>query len=258
MKRFAAVLLFAMACSAAPALAAQTVELRADVAVHGGRLTLGDLFDGAGPAASVVVASGAQGSTLVLDAARVQALAQSHGLDWANPQGMRRVIARSDTAGGAGPIAVSGAARAASVLVYARDLQAGEVLQPQDLMWSKSPAFGVPLDAPRDADSIIGQAAKRPLRAGSAVAQRDVAPAQVVKKDDVVSVTYQAGGIKLVLQAKAVRGAALGETLEVVNPASKKVIQAVATGADEAVVGPEAERIKSSGRPDPQLLASLH
>ena len=89
----------------------------------------------------------------------------------------------------------------------------------------------------------------------------------MIKKDDVVSVTYQAGGIKLVLQAKAVRGAALGETLDVVNPASKKVIQAVATGADEAVlglgadhrlVGAEAERIKSSGRPDPQLLASLH
>lgn len=260
MIRVVAVLLLLLAL-ASPALADQTVELRPDVAVHEGRITLGDLFQDAGPAAGVVVATAAEDATLVLDATRLQALAQAHGLSWANPQGMRRIIARSD--GGAAPQVRTAAAtaapagrRAESALVYARDLQAGEVVQPEDLAWSKTPSYGVPLDAPRDSDTIIGQAAKRPLRAGSAVAQRDVAPAQVVKKDDIVAIAYEAGGIRLVLQAKALHGAAAGDTFDAVNPASKKVIQAVATGPGEAVVGPEADRLRA-GQRAPQILASL-
>jgi len=41
----------------------------------------------------------------------------------------------------------------------------------------------------------------------------------------------------------------MGETLNVMNLTSKKVIQAVAIGPDQAVVGPEAEEIKSAGVP---------
>ncbi len=250
MMRLTALLLL-LSGLAGPAIASQAVQLRPDVAAHDGRVTLGDLFDGAGEASAVVVAAGSQGATVVLDAQRLQSIAMAHGLDWSNPQGMRRVIARAPAGGPA-------AARTASVLVYARDLNAGEVVQPEDLVWSKSPAYGAPLDAPRDADSIIGQAARRPLRAGAAAAQRDVAPAQVIKKDDIVSVAYAVGGVKLVLQAKALRGAAAGESLDVMNPASKKVIQAVASGPGEAVVGPEADRLKAAVRTDPKLFAALH
>jgi flagella basal body P-ring formation protein FlgA len=97
-------------------------------------------------------------------------------------------------------------------------------------------------------------AARRPLREGSAVAQHDVAPAQVIKRDDVVRVTYEADGISLSLQAKALQPAAVGETLNVMNPASKKTIQAVATGPGEAVTGPGADRMRAA---NPTQFASL-
>jgi flagellar basal body P-ring formation protein FlgA len=51
--------------------------------------------------------------------------------------------------------------------------------------------------------------------------------------------------VALTLQGKAVSGAAVGETLSIQNTASKKIIEAVATGPGSAVVGPQAQALKA-------------
>jgi flagella basal body P-ring formation protein FlgA len=256
MTRFAVLFAFALAL-AGPALAAQTVELRPDIVLRSGQVTLGDIFEGAGADEAVVVAGGAPaGSNLVLDAGRLQVFAQAHGLIWSNARGLRRVIARADAAQGRVSLAAE-RGRPAEVLVYARDFQAGEVVRPEDLVWSRSPAYGVPLDTPQDSTVVIGMAAKRALRAGAAVSLGDVSAPKVIRKDDTVSVAYEADGIKLVLLGKAAGSAAVGEMLDVVNPGSRKVIQAMATGPGAAVVGPQADRLKAALSADPQLIASL-
>ena len=249
---------------AASALASQPVALKSQIGMQDGRVTLGDLFDGAGAAGPVVVASGATpGASLVLDAGRVQMLARAHGLDWTNERGVRRIIARADIVGDTAPVAasrVSGAnrapARRSRALAYARDMTAGEIVRAQDLVWA-APDLGVPLDAPHDADEVIGMAARRPLREGAAVSLHDVSAPVVIKRGDMVQVSYEADGIKLVLQAKAMSDASTGDTVNVVNPASKKIVQAVASGPGAAVVGPEAERLKAAAGSDPQLFASI-
>jgi flagella basal body P-ring formation protein FlgA len=188
----------------------------------------------------------------VLDALVVQRLAGEHGLDWANPNGIRRILVRS---GEAEP-----AARAASnvdALTYARNLMAGDIVQPQDIAYAKIPAFALPQDAPRDVDAVIGMVVKRPQRAGAPVAAHDVSPAQVIKRDDVVEVAYDFDGVSLVLQGKAMAAAAVGEPVAIMNTTSKKVIQAVATGPDEAVVGPDAERLRSAETPNSSQFAAL-
>ncbi len=69
------------------------VHLRAEIIVDGENITLGDLFDMAGDAASVTVAMApAPGRRLGLEAAQVAALAKRHGLYWANAQGLRRIV----------------------------------------------------------------------------------------------------------------------------------------------------------------------
>jgi|SRR5215217_5096420 len=225
--------------SASPAFAAQ-VSLKADVSDHDGIVTLGDLFDGAGSAASVQVA-GRTGPTVVLDAMAVQGLARRSGLDWGNPQGLRRIVVR----GGSAPSPVSAQRGNVEVLAWSRSLNAGEVIQPQDLVWSK--AAGAPGDAPRDADAVIGMTAKRPLREGALVALRDVAAQQVIKTGDLVNITWSQGGISLTLQAKAMANASVGQSFNAQNPASKKVIEAVATAPGQAVTGPDAQRLKAGG-----------
>lgn len=220
---------------AGPALAGQPVTLKTDVADADGLVTLGDLFDGAGPAAKVPVASRA-GASVMLDAQAVQAAARRAGLDWSNAQGLRRIVVRG---GPAGAVAPRGNVE---VLTWARNIMAGETIQPADLVWGK--AAMAPADAPSDPDMVVGLAAKRALRAGAAVAGRDVAAQEVVRAGEVITLTYDADGITLALQAKAVSGGGVGETINVQNTSSKKIVQAVVTGPGQAAVGPAADQLR--------------
>ena len=186
-------------------------------------MTLGEIFDDAGAARDVVVAQ-RTGPSVVLDAAGVAAFARRYGLDWDNPQGLRRIIVRA-APGGAEP-----GRRNVEVLAYARDLATGDVIQPQDLIWSKAAA--APVDAPRDVDAVVGA--------------HDVTAPIVIRAGDTVMVTWSEGGVTLTLQGKAIGNAAVGESVSVLNTASKKSIEAVASGPDEALVGPGAQDLKSA------------
>jgi len=234
------IILAAALAFAGPALAGQTVTLKADTVDSDGMVTLGDLFDGAGAAGHTPVAA-KPGAGIVLDAAAVQGIARRAGLDWANAEGIRKIVVRG---GGAGSANATTATRAnVDVLTYARNLAAGEIVQPADVIWGKAAA--APADAPSDPDMVIGMAAKRALRAGASVSARDIGSAQVIKLGDIITVLYEAEGVSLALQGKAMGAAGVGETLSVQNTASKKIIQAVVTGPGQAIVGPAADQMKT-------------
>jgi flagella basal body P-ring formation protein FlgA len=242
--RALAILAAALAATLAlggPALAGQAVTLRADTADADGVVTLGDLFDGAGQAANVPVAA-RQGTSVALDALAVQRVARNAGLDWPNAEGLRTIVVHAGLS--AGGTSGSGARGNVEVLTYARSLSAGEIVQPADLVWAKAAA--APDGAPSDAEAVIGQAAKRPLRAGAVVQARDLGAAQVIKAGEIVTVTYEADGISLALQGKAMGAAGVGEILAVQNTISKKVVQTMVIGPGQAVVGPEADQMKSA------------
>ena len=237
----------ALAAAALPARAAP-VDLRDRPVSHGACVTLGDLFDGAGASADVVVGEAAPaGGETVLESGRVQSLARRAGLEWANPQGRRRIVVGADDApraAAAGPAAVRARSHGrAGVLAYARSLNAGEVVAASDLVWSD--AAVAPADAPADAQAAIGKAARRPLREGAAVGARDLASPRLIARGDTVDVAFEDDGITLVLQARAQGDAALGEPVTLVNTASKKTLEAVASGPGRAVVGPRAEALRA-------------
>jgi flagella basal body P-ring formation protein FlgA len=86
------------------------VTLKANPVDDDGQVTLGEIFDGAGGAANVVVGRRA-GPSIVFEAAQLQGMARQAGLDWANPTGLRRVVVRNAAAapGGAAAPAAGGA-----------------------------------------------------------------------------------------------------------------------------------------------------
>jgi len=226
----------AAALLASPALAGTPVTLKADTANANGIVTLSDLFDGAGAAGATPVAA-RPGASVVLDAAAVQAIARRAGLDWANAEGLRKIVVHGGAAAPGAPARAN-----VEVLTYARSLAAGEIVQPTDLVWAKVAA--APADAPGDADAVIGQAAKRPVRAGAVVQARDVGAAIVVKSGDLVVVAYDADGVSLAMQGKALGQGGVGDVVPVQNPTSKKTIQAIVTGPGQAIVGPAADQLK--------------
>ncbi len=233
-----------LASAAAPAFAATSVTLRADVADADGQVTLGDLFDGAGAAASVPVAV-RNGASIVLDAGQVRMAALRAGLDWDNARGLRRIIVRGGAAASpASAVSATTPKAGVEVLTWARSMNAGEVVQAQDLVWAK--LAGAPVDAPQDSDALVGMEIRRPMRAGAAAALRDVSAPVVIKQGDTIAVTYAAGGVSLTLQAKAMGAAAVGQVFAVQNTASKKIIQAVAQGPGVAAVGPNATASRDS------------
>jgi flagellar basal body P-ring formation protein FlgA len=230
---------------AGPALAGRPVMLKADTANADGVVTLGDLFDGAGPAGRVQIANRST-SSVVLNAQSVQAIARRAGLDWDNAEGLRTIVVHG---GPVAPAAAGGVALVASrgnvdVLTYARNIGAGETVAAEDLVWGK--AAMAPSDAPRDPDVVIGLAARRPLRAGAAALAHDVSAPQIIKSGEVITVLFQAEGVSLSLQGKALGSAGVGETLNVENTVSKRTIQAIVTGPGQAVVGPQADEFRAN------------
>jgi flagella basal body P-ring formation protein FlgA len=234
----AAGLALALTAAALPAFAGTPVELNPTIVDATGQVTLGEIFDNAGPARDVVVAQRA-GPTVVLDAVSVQTMARRYGLDWDNPRGITRIIVRS----GAG---VGGAGRNEEVLTWAHNVATGEIVRADDLIWAKAAA--IPYDAPGRVDSLIGMAARHPLREGDAALTHDVSAPIAVKIGDTVLVSYTDDGVTLTLDGKAMASAAVGETFNVLNPASKKLIEAVASGADQGVVGPEAMSLRANSQ----------
>ena len=230
-----------LALAAGPA-AAGPVELWAEPADDDGRVTLGELFEGAGAAAGVVVGA-RSGPTAVLDAVQVQAVARRHGLQWANASGIRRIVVRAGAAPAAAP-AARGAATV-EVLTYARSLAAGEMVSPQDVVWAPVQAHQAPADAPGDAEQVIGLAARRALRAGAVVRPSDLSAPQVIARNDMIEVIYAAGGVTLSLQAKALEDATPGESFRAQNLQSGRTLEVVATGPGRAAVGPEARALRA-------------
>jgi flagella basal body P-ring formation protein FlgA len=224
---------------ASPAVAGTAVTLKANMADADGVVTLGEIFEGAGAAGHIPVAS-RTGNSVMLNAQIVQAAARRAGLDWANAEGLRQIVVQSGAPTGA---ATAAAARAnVDVLTWTRNIAAGEVVQPQDLVWAKVAL--APADAATDPDAVVGLAARRTLRAGAAVAGRDVSAPQVIKANDVVTLVFEDAGVSLSLQAKALSGGGVGDTISVQNVTSKKTVQAVVSGPGQAVVGPAAEQLK--------------
>ena len=268
---------FCIALVAGPALAGP-VTLRAQPVDEDGRVTFGDIFDGAGSAANVVIGA-RTGPSVVFEAGQLQGLALRSGLQWANPRGLSRVVVREGSASPAAPAAVltpvstvaapsrpattranptvssASAARPGAttdVLTYARNLSTGDVIQPEDVVWTTVQSHIAAGGAPQDAAQVIGLSAKRALRAGAPVSARDLASPQVIARNDLVEVAYIVGGVKLTVTGRATRNASVGEAVSVLNTTSNRTIDAVATGPGQAVVGPAAQ----SARSNPQQFAA--
>lgn len=66
-----------------------------------------------------------------------------------------------------------------------------------------------------------------------------------VKRSEMVSVTWTQNGLSLTLSGPAQKDGAVGDVIQVQNPSSKKMIDAVVTGPGRAVSGQAAARIRN-------------
>ncbi len=78
-------------------------------------------------------------------------------------------------------------------------------------------------------DHIIGKSAKHNLYPGKPITLHDIAPLQVVSRNDIVSIEFTKGPLELYASGRALGTGAVGDPIRVMNIDSKAILQGIVT-----------------------------
>ena len=109
-----------------------------------------------------------------------------------------------------------------------RSLRPGEVIKASDIAMARRPKLEVGSDAIA-AEQAVGLAAKQPLRSGQVLRSADLAKAQIVQRNEAVTIIYEVPGVMLTVRGKALEAGALGDIVSVMNVQSNRAIQGTVT-----------------------------
>lgn len=121
-----------------------------------------------------------------------------------------------------------------------RPVERGEVLQASDLTLLRRPkAQGGGI---ADIAGATGFAARHALRPGQPLYAADLMKPEIVARNATVTLVYAVPGLMLTLRGQAQEPGALGDTINVLNIDSKRVVQGVISGPDRVTVAAAAPR----------------
>ncbi|MCC5995745.1 MAG: flagellar basal body P-ring formation protein FlgA [Oceanicaulis sp.] len=136
---------------------------------------------------------------------------------------------------GAAPERIGGRVQSvADVPVLTRAVSRGETLTSDHVRWERLPASQVRPDTLTDLDSLIGQEARRTLRADTPLRAIDLQSPVLISRGDTVQLIYQVGGLVLTARARALDNAAEGQNARFMNLQSNRTVEAVAEGPGRA------------------------
>ena len=118
------------------------------------------------------------------------------------------------------------------VYVPAHDIAKGDVIT-DDKLEQKT----VRLNRVKDGsvvtiDKLIGQQAKKKLKAGKIINEKEIGDLIIVQKGSLVTSVYRSKGLQITAQAVALQDGAKGQNIEVENSKSKKKFMATVVDAD--------------------------
>ncbi len=123
--------------------------------------------------------------------------------------------------------------------VVTRPLGRGDVIKAGDVVIERRPKNEFSNEPPARAAEVVGQAARRVVRAGQPLRNADLMKPEIVLKNDTVMIYYEVPGIVLTMRGKALESGAEGDLVSVLNVNSKRTIQGVVTGPGRVtVMGP--------------------
>ena len=106
---------------------------------------------------------------------------------------------------------------AADQILAKRTLRVGSILTPGDLT--------------KASDQMVGLEVRRAIYAGHPISQSDLGPPTLVRRNEIVTMTFRNGGIALRAEGRALGAGVSGEIVEVMNLESRRTIRAVVTGS---------------------------
>lgn len=126
--------------------------------------------------------------------------------------------------------AAAPAAATVSVPVLKQPVQKGETITADNLTTLEIPAQQAFASTIASADELAGQQAVRPLGAGQPINRLHVRVAPMVARNQSVTFTFKRGGIELSGSGQALEDGQLGQSIRVINPATRSTILGTVTG----------------------------
>jgi flagellar basal body P-ring formation protein FlgA len=119
-------------------------------------------------------------------------------------------------------------------------IERGEVLKLSDLIVQRRPKSEGPAIA--DIHAAAGLAARHALRPGQPLREADLMKPAIVQRNETVTIVYEAPGLTLTLRGQAQDSGALGDTVNVLNVESKRLVQGVVSGPARVTVSAKPTR----------------
>ncbi len=108
----------------------------------------------------------------------------------------------------------------------ARNIRAGSILTASDIVAPKSG------DGLREAASLIGLEAARPIFKGEPVSREDLRAPTMVARNAIVTMEFEKGAMVITTEGRALEQGAIGDRVRVMNLGSKRIVTAFVTSAN--------------------------
>lgn len=124
----------------------------------------------------------------------------------------------------------------ANVVATTRRLMPGDLISEHDLVIEKRPVSGLFDGYYRDMEALASMSAARMLPAGSVLTPKNVRRVAMVHRNQAIALVLKKGPIAVTMTGIAKTDGFLHETIKVMNPSSRKVVDAVVTGYNSAEI----------------------
>lgn len=122
------------------------------------------------------------------------------------------------------------AARIINLPLLSNRLKAGDVITKHDLMYVPKRAKDLKNNIIINPEDIIGMTPRRVIMPMSPITETDLTHPKMVKRNEQVTIELSRGALRLSAKGRALGDGAKGDTVDVMNLQSKRVIEAVVTG----------------------------
>jgi flagellar basal body P-ring formation protein FlgA len=129
--------------------------------------------------------------------------------------------------------------------VATRSIERGEILKSADIVLERRPKLEAGAD-PAQRDRALGMQMRRSARAGQVLRMPDLAKADLVQRDQNVTLIYEAAGLYLTMRGKAIEAGSEGDTVSIMNLQSKRTVQGTVTGLGQVTMSAVAPRRTAS------------
>ncbi len=152
-------------------------------------------------------------------------------LNWSRTSGGFSAVLIIDRGHGNKRFTITGTAiEMRSVVVPSRTIDRNTTIGRDDVKLTKVPRSQADSRFASSLEDVVGLAARRPLRAGQAINVADVAPPQLVRRGEAVTIIYQVPGLTLTARGQAMESGIDGDMVNVLNGQSRRIVRGSVIG----------------------------